>query len=261
MVSNARAPWLGAANKVVSDFFDEAARSYGDAYEGDTPAAHFFRGRKEIVLEILDRLGGGRVLDLGCGPGLMMEACREKGFTYTGVDIAPNMIAECRRRSGGRNDADFFVASMAHLPFPDESFDVLLCMGALEYLVVTAEAQAVGEMTRVLRRDGLLIIACLNADSLYWMFDRYQDQLRGKFHELSRWARPKLRSRASDTLPRKLAVPFRTFRPSVCQQLLDRAGFEMLGTIFFGMAALPPPLERRLPRQRGGRAAGWKPRL
>jgi ubiquinone/menaquinone biosynthesis C-methylase UbiE len=231
----------------VIEFFDEAARTYGEGYAGDSPAAQFFQHRQEIVLGTLDPLGGGRLLDVGCGPGMMVEPCLDRGFNYTGVDISSGMIAECRDRHGDRNDASFLVAMMQSLPFPDANFDVVLCMGALEYLAGSAEVQSIAEMGRVLRGDGLLIVCCLNAASLYWIFDRWYDRLRGTFGGLSRQLRARLRPRSATVPARGPAVPFRTFRDGACRRLLGRSGFGVVDTIFFGRTVLPGPLERRLP--------------
>ncbi len=233
--------------KRVIELFDEAARTYGEAYVGDAPAAEFFRRRKEVVLAILARLAGGRLLDVGCGPGLMAELCLKQGFNYTGVDISPGMIAECQRRHGDRDGASFSVAKIQSLPFPDASFDALLCMGALEYLTAGAETQAIAEMARVLRSDGLLIISFLNAVSFYWIFDRWYGALRGALAGPPRWLWARLWPSYS-VRARGSAVPFRKFRESACRRLLERSGLGAVETVFFDMGLMPSPLDRRLPR-------------
>ncbi len=237
-----------AAGRAVSDFFDAAAGTYGEGYIGNSPVAHFFRRRMEIVLELLAPFRGGRLLDLGCGPGLMVGPCVERGFTYVGVDISPGMIAECRERHREHSAASFIVGTMQNLQWPDGSFDVVLCMGALEYLSPTAEAQAIVEMTRVLRHDGLLIVCYLNALSLYWTADRWHDRLRSAVARLRVGVRAGLQGSSAASAAEAPAVPFRTFREAACRQLLARSGFSSIMTRFFCMSPLPPQLERRLPR-------------
>src|SRR5579864_1892031 len=98
-----------AGARHVIEFFDNAARTYADGYSDNSSEARFYQRRQEIVLRRLSP-DGGRLLDLGCGPGLMVEACLERGFTYAGVDISPGMIAECRRRHAGRGSASFLIS-------------------------------------------------------------------------------------------------------------------------------------------------------
>jgi len=74
---------------------------------------------------------GGRVLDVGCGPGhLSIRLAREHGFEVTGVDLDPAMI-ERARANAERAEADdgdvpsFLVGDVASLPFPNDSFDLV----------------------------------------------------------------------------------------------------------------------------------------
>lgn len=231
----------------VMEFFDSAALTYADDYFGSSPEARFYQRRKEIVLQCLSH-AGGRLLDLGCGPGQMVEACVERGFVYVGVDISPGMIAECRRRHAGRAGVSFTIAAMQQLPFPNGSFDVVICMGALEYLTGGAEAQAVAEIGRVLRHGGLLVVGCLNARSIYWAFDYWYGRLRRCIGSAYGRAATRLGRSMRTTPPTAPSVPFRTFRNLEQRRLLARSGFSVGRSIFFGAATLPLPFERRLPQ-------------
>ncbi len=228
----------------VVEHFDQAASSYVRAYAERTPVAAFFNRRREIIGAMLDRCQGGRLLDVGCGPGMMVETCLDKGFDYIGADISPGMIAECRRRYEGCGDVSFWVAKMQSLPFADASFDVVLCMGALEYLEPAEELQAIGEMVRVLRAGGMLVVSYLNAASLYWVFDRWYDAVRGAMAEPPRWLVKSPRMRAAP--PTK--VPVRKFHGRICRENLVQAGLAVEETVFYDMSLLPSPLDRRLPR-------------
>jgi SAM-dependent methyltransferase len=105
---------------------------------------------------------GGRVLDVGCGSGLLWEhvaALAPSGIELTLVDLSSGMVDEAvsRARATGR-----FVSVTGHtadareLPFHDESFDVVTSTYAL-YHVPTPQ-RAVGELARVVGADGVVAV-------------------------------------------------------------------------------------------------------
>lgn len=107
---------------------------------------------------ILAELGpSGRVLDVGCGEGLLLEKARRRfpGRDIEGVDLDPLNVSICREhglpaREGGC-DA---------LPFPDGSFDACLFVEVIEHL--PAPEAALREIGRVLRPGGRLLLVFPN---------------------------------------------------------------------------------------------------
>jgi SAM-dependent methyltransferase len=93
---------------------------------------------------------GETVLDVGCGPGALSAAAAARGAIVTGVDLAPGMVAEARRRHPG---IDFREADAEALPFADGSFDVAL--GAFLVNHLPDAERAVAELRRVARRFAL----------------------------------------------------------------------------------------------------------
>lgn len=71
---------------------------------------------------------GARVLELGCADGLVTEALAEAGYSVTGVDLSPAMVAAARRRLARRGlPARFVVADIDRLEL-DGPFDAVLGM-------------------------------------------------------------------------------------------------------------------------------------
>jgi predicted TPR repeat methyltransferase len=71
----------------------------------DQAAAHFERAPMQTDPDRLTRLiqaaefpSGGRILDAGCGPGLVAEALLQAGFRVVGIDLSAEMIARARKR-------------------------------------------------------------------------------------------------------------------------------------------------------------------
>lgn len=100
---------------------------------------------------------GDRVLDVGCGTGILArEAVARVGSTgtVTGLDLNEGMLAVARRT---RPDVDWRLGDAQELPFDDESFDVVLSQFALMYF--PDRVAALKEMKRMLAPRGRLAIA------------------------------------------------------------------------------------------------------
>ena len=115
--------------------------------------AHYDR---PAVLQALGPVQGLRVLDAGCGPGLYAEALLERGAEVTGFDASPVMVELARRRVGQRARVD--QARLGEpLPYPDGSFDRVVCALAVHY--AEDRAAAFAELHRVLVPGGALVVS------------------------------------------------------------------------------------------------------
>jgi ubiquinone/menaquinone biosynthesis C-methylase UbiE len=155
----------------VRIYFDSMAHSYASLYSGHSKASRFFNARKREVEALLaDAATGSKILEVGCGPGLMVDYFLERRADYYGVDLSSEMVAECRTRFDGLASVHFCVGDVQRLEFSDSSFDIVLCLGALEYVAV--ESQAVGEMARVLKPGGTVILSAITKWSPFNTWER-----------------------------------------------------------------------------------------
>jgi ubiquinone/menaquinone biosynthesis C-methylase UbiE len=99
----------------------------------------------------------GQTLEVAIGTGLNLPFYA-RDIHLTGIDFSPAMLAVARARAArlGRQ-AVLHVADALALPFPDASFDTVLCTFSL--CAIPDDRQAVAEMTRVLRPGGQLLLA------------------------------------------------------------------------------------------------------
>jgi ubiquinone/menaquinone biosynthesis C-methylase UbiE len=99
----------------------------------------------------------GHTLEVAIGTGLNVPFYTGE-VQLTGIDFSPAMLGIARRRAEqlGRA-ADLREANAVALPFPDASFDTVVCTFSL--CAIPDERRAVSEMTRVLRPGGLLLLA------------------------------------------------------------------------------------------------------
>jgi ubiquinone/menaquinone biosynthesis C-methylase UbiE len=100
---------------------------------------------------------GQRVLDVGCGTGnlLRVTARAHPGVDLTGLDPDPRMLARARRKTTARLDRGF----AQELPYADGEFDVVFSSLMLHHLDDTGGNEMLAEVLRVLRPDGVLVLA------------------------------------------------------------------------------------------------------
>ncbi|MEX2210145.1 MAG: methyltransferase domain-containing protein [Gaiellaceae bacterium] len=105
---------------------------------------------------------GERVLDLGSGAGTdSLVASRMVGpdGRVTGIDMTPEMLARARRAADemGAENVEFVESEAERLPFPDESFDVVISNGVID--LIPDKDLVFGELHRVLRPGGRIQVA------------------------------------------------------------------------------------------------------
>lgn len=113
--------------------------------------------RVGLVLEWLGaELDGARVVDMGCGGGLMVEPLIEAGAHVLGLDVSAASLRVARKRLGER----FVRADALRLPVASRSADVVLLADVLEH--VPSVETALAEAARVLRGGGACFVNTIN---------------------------------------------------------------------------------------------------
>ena len=142
-----------------------AQEAFLQAFHAEHPAVtsdllghgHAPDGRSSYEL-LRDRVAGReRVLDLGCGDGLLLELLAEegRGRRLAGVDLSEQSLDLARRRPAlAGPEVVLEVARAQQLPFPDDSFDACVCHMAL--MLMADIGQVAAELARVLTPGGLL---------------------------------------------------------------------------------------------------------
>jgi ubiquinone/menaquinone biosynthesis C-methylase UbiE len=140
-------------------------RDHGQARSYDLLSSLFFFGRRRRVFTRLAALSGARngdrVLDVGCGTGYFTRVMAEAvapGGTALGVDPSREVIARARRLTP-LADCTFAEGIAEALDAPDDSYDVVVSSLMIHHLPETLRPQAIGEMFRVLRAGGRVLIA------------------------------------------------------------------------------------------------------
>lgn len=117
--------------------------------------------RVRATFDFFGNVHGKKILDVGCGKGRFSALLSEKGAHVIGVDISNGLLEIARKRV---KNVRFEHGSATNLPFPDNSFDYVLCIETLEH--IPDIEKALKEMARVLCVGGGLIIIDKNKLSL-----------------------------------------------------------------------------------------------
>jgi malonyl-CoA O-methyltransferase len=147
--------------ELTASLREEIRRSFDESSRDEEHFPSTIDPRIYHVKVILDHFGdltGKHVLDVGCGKGRFARILKERfpGAEIWGLDISPEMLkyvpADIHARAG----------LMTELPFPDAEFDCVYATESLEHAVEIDKA--VGEMCRVLKPGGRLVIIDKNAE-------------------------------------------------------------------------------------------------
>lgn len=130
----------------------------GSMYRGAGEAEDYCRSRRrsevdDAVIELLP--GEGRVLEVGCGPGMLLQGAGRILLVET--DRSRHMLAIARCRGAGCGV--FACCDAAHLPFMDGVFRTVTAMAVLHHLDDSSLGSALLDLARVTRQGGTILIA------------------------------------------------------------------------------------------------------
>ena len=151
-----------------------------ETFQLSVQAAEFYESRfvpaifaewAPLVVDAARIQPGQSVLDVACGTGVVARTAADRlagNGVVTGVDLNAGMLAVAERL---RPDLDWRIGDVADLPFPDRTFDAVLCQMALMFF--PDRLAALREMARVTRPGGvvaLVVPASIDAQPAYARF-------------------------------------------------------------------------------------------
>jgi 2-polyprenyl-6-hydroxyphenyl methylase / 3-demethylubiquinone-9 3-methyltransferase len=141
--------------------FDAVASTFWDP-QGEFRPLHLLNPLRARFIAERAVLVGRRVLDVGCGGGLLAEALALAGAHVTAIDLAPGMIEVARlHAAAGELAIDYRLTSAAELAeVQPGSFDVITCMEMLEH--VPQPAGMMQTLARLMQPEGALFVSTLN---------------------------------------------------------------------------------------------------
>ena len=129
----------------------------------------WFVGQQFLVREFLQKHYPGQkdlhLLDIGCGTGITLQILQEFGKAE-GMDLSDDAIDFCKKRGFSITKGD-----VAKMPFPDDSFDIITCLGVFYHEGVKDDLMAMKEIKRILKPGGRLLSMDCAMPSLYGKHD------------------------------------------------------------------------------------------
>jgi len=123
------------------------------------------RAIREMTLELAKVGMGEKVLDVGCGTGSLAILAKSRVGVegrVEGIDPSPEMIQVARKKSARAGmEVGFRIGGIESIPFPDDSFDVVLSSLMVHHLPDDVKREGLREVRRVLRPGGRLLVVDL----------------------------------------------------------------------------------------------------
>jgi len=217
--------------------FDSIAERYDRAFETPGLAGERLRKRLAAAADLLGD-GPGAVLDVGMGPGRLLEELARRGWTVWGIDASPRMVALAKARLPAASER-LVEGRLERISFADATFDAVAATGLLGW--VGDLPTGVAELARVLRPGGRAVVAVPNARSpvTQWRHRVY-------------W--PLLATLRGTPRPDRRPAPARRFARAVAD-----AGLAIETVAYAAGSVVPPPLDRAFPHTTL-RLAAWAER-
>lgn len=155
---------MAITSKVDNSIYE----TYGDKwYTADDDPVALLRAENKVKTPwILQRVSThSKILDVGCGAGFLTNDLARAAHRVTGVDLSGESLAVAQKFDT-THSVDYKIADAYHLPFEDQSFDVVCAMDFLEH--VEDPGRAIQEMSRVLKPEGQFFFHTFNRSPLSW---------------------------------------------------------------------------------------------
>lgn len=143
------------ANKQIKSYYDNLS----SVYDKDHTRGYFEFINCFEFESIIPLAKGKSVLEVGCGTGIILKRVAKIASKAVGVDISDEMISASKKKGLNVKKAD-----VSSLPFKNNEFDVTYAVKVIAH--VPNVRKAFSEMTRVVKKDGFVVVEFYNSHSL-----------------------------------------------------------------------------------------------
>jgi len=145
------------------DFWDKLLFSTGRTEE----KSPITKDRINTVIRII-RPWRGKLLDVGFGYGFIEKGIPRDTFDLYGIEISHKAVKRIKKITKG----NFKMGSILEVPFQNEFFDVVLALEVLEHISPHNTFKALGELKRVLKKQGMLLVSVPLNEELEEMYEK-----------------------------------------------------------------------------------------
>ncbi|CAK8723060.1 hypothetical protein GMJAKD_12290 [Candidatus Electrothrix aarhusensis] len=220
----------------VIDYFQDQAKkgAWGSLYDATNPISYSFILRVETCLPLLTGIQNKKVLDLGCGTGVLLPHVVDNGSKYVGLDISDNMLEilkDAYRSDIEENNIDIILGDIKKIKLPSD-IDYAVGLGFIEYF--SDPEKIVRKIYSSMNGNGSLILSFPNFHSLDFLFLTI-------FAPLRYFAR-KITGKHTVQPPRNL------WNKKSALELFESCGFKNVEIIYYHINILPYPFTKLFPK-------------
>ena len=230
----------------VKAYYEEEAYDYNEEFYEKKSAYPTLIYRQTYILEMIKEIQlpkESKILDVGCGPGELLLELRGDYEFLAGIDIAQEMITIANNKlekKSSNKKLIFEVGDIENLRFDDNTFDLIICSGVIEYL--KDDEGWIKEIKRTLKPGGYLIINVTNKYSIRKWTSGPIEKLKSSKILLN------LMNIIKDKVLGKGMIHFFPFKPRLhvpkkFDAYLFENGFKKINHNYFDFAVLPAPFD------------------
>jgi ubiquinone/menaquinone biosynthesis C-methylase UbiE len=153
-------------------YFDQIAQQWDHMREG-----FFSEAVRRKALAVAGARPGQIAADIGAGSGFVTEGLVQEGLRVIAVDQSEAMLEEMRRKFSHLDTVQYRVGQGDSLPLEDEAVDYVFANMYLHH--VESPARAIGEMVRILKPGGKVVITDLDEHAFEFLRTEQQDRWLG----------------------------------------------------------------------------------
>jgi ubiquinone/menaquinone biosynthesis C-methylase UbiE len=174
-----------ASQQHVTEFFESSAAYWQTVYSDDRLVPTIYQERHATALgwvRDLELRPNARVLEVGCGAGLLTVALARNGYTVDALDSTDAMLQMTRNgaaRESVQGRVRVHAADVHALPFQADTFDLVIAIGVIPWL--HSERLALREMQRVIKPGGYMLLTADNNARLDRILDPLSSPLSSPF--------------------------------------------------------------------------------
>ena len=175
-------PPVNTKNSVHRQFYNTSETYLAILEQREEP------GYRAILDALQTYVTEGRVLDYGCGVGLMSSLLGKRGFTVVGVDIAEQFIRSAKKKFGDSSSVSFELMDELPLRFSQGAFDAVVTSSVLEHCIGVDAILL--EFHRLLKKTGYLVVETPNMLSPLTRLKLIAERLIGRRKNFHRYGSP-----------------------------------------------------------------------
>jgi len=150
----------------VIGFYEKNASKYDTERFSNKEGIFIDKIQKNIIYSFGNSFANKSILDLGCGTGRFSIELAHSKANVTSFDASFSMLIQLKDKIRDQNlDINFVKGNGYQLPFKDDTFDGCICINVLDH--IADQTCLIKEISRILKKDGFLIINFSNLFSIY----------------------------------------------------------------------------------------------